>query len=422
MRVLHVNTMALQGGAARACHRLHAALLGAGHSSRIVSAERVPGRADLQGWLGPSPAAGLLHRATWALEMHTGLEGLLNVESLLGWRRHARWAEVVNLHNLHGYFFNLFLLPRMERLAPLVWTLHDMWALTGHCAYPADCPRWRRGRCRACPNLAGPPRVYRDEVAATYAARRRVYARISPVLVCPSRWLLAQAQRAPLTAAFRALCIPNGLDLGVFRPVGRAASRAALGLPPHDRVLMFSAHFLDAPRKGGDLMLQALRVLKEQGVGGVRLLFVGGRKAPAADPFPYPAHDLGRLDGEALMAAAYSAADLFVLPTRADNLPNGLVESIACGTPCVSFRVGGVPEVVRHGATGWLARPENAADLARCIRRGLELTEEHRRRVEAVCRFVAEREYGVERMRRRYVDLYEELLAERRTHRCAARS
>jgi glycosyltransferase involved in cell wall biosynthesis len=414
MRVLHVNTMALQGGAARACYRLHLALRDGGHRSRIVSSDRVEGRPDLQTWLAPSPSAWFLHHSTWWLEMHTGLEGLLNAESCLGYRRHARWADVINLHNLHGYFFNLFLLPRMERFAPLVWTLHDMWALTGHCAYPGDCARWLQGRCRLCPNLPGPPKVYRDAVSVTFAARRRVYRRIRPVLVTPSRWLLGEVERAPLTAPFRRRCIPNGLDLSVFRPVGRAAARAALGLPRHERVLMFSAHYLDAPRKGGDLMMRALRVLKDQGVAGIRLLFVGGRKGPAGEEFPYPVHEMGRVDGEPIMAAAYSAADLFVLPTRADNLPNGLVESIACGTPCASFRVGGVPEVVRPGATGWLAEPSDAADLARCIREALEIGDRHRRRMAAECRRIAEAEYGVGLMQRRYVELYRELLAERR--------
>jgi len=417
MNVLHINTMARLGGAARACHRLHSALLGAGQGSRLVSADRIEGRDDLQSWLPHSLSAVFLHHATWWLEMHTGLEGLLNVESCLGYRRHARWADVINLHNLHGYFFNLFLLPRLERFAPLVWTLHDMWSMTGHCAYPYDCPKWLGARCRRCPNLTGPPKVYRDAVDVTLAARRRVYARINPVLVTPSRWLLGEADRAPLTASFRKRCIPNGLDLSVFRPTGRAASRDALGIPRRERVLLFSAHFLGAWRKGGDLMLRALRQLKAEGVSGLRLLFAGGGGQALQGQSPYPVHDLGQVESERFMAAAYSAADLFVLPTRADNLPNGLVESIACGTPCVSFRVGGVPEVVRPGVTGWLAEPQDAAGLARCIREALEMGPSRRRRMAADCRRVAEQEYGVDLMRRRYLDLYEELIAEHRAGR-----
>ena len=417
IKVLHVNTMAVQGGAARACYRLHLALLADGQLSRIVSSERAEGRADLQTWVPHSQPAWLLHHATWWLEMHTGLEGLLNAESWFGYRRQAHWADVINLHNLHGFYFNLFLLPRMERFAPLVWTLHDMWALTGHCAYPGDCPRWRQGRCRLCPNLAGPPKVYRDSVSLTHAARRRVFRRISPVLVTPSRWLLDEADRSPITAAFRKRCVPNGLDLSVFRPVGREAARTALGLPPGDRVLLFSAHFLGAWRKGGDLMLRALQQLKAEGMTGLRLLFVGRSDEGLRARAPYPVHDLGQVDAEPIMAAAYSAADFFVLPTRADNLPNGLVESIACGTPCVSFRVGGVPEVVRPGRTGWLAEPESAADLARCLREALALAPEEHRRLSASCRQVAGEEYGVELMRSRYVSLYQEVIEERRARR-----
>ena len=388
-----------------------------GDHSRIVSVERPNGRADLQNWVTESRASKLLRYATWWLEVHTGLEGVLNVESCLGYRRQAQWADVINLHNLHGQYFNIFLLPRMERFAPLVWTLHDTWALTGHCACQSECRKWLDGRCGPCPNLAGPPKIYRDSVSVTYAARRRIFHRISPVLVTPSKWLLSQADLSPLTAGFRKRCIPHGLDLSVFRPTDREPARAALGLPASDTVLMFSANFLHAQLKGWDLLLGALEQLKAEGVAGLRLLLVGQRGEGLRQRSPYPTHDLGQVGSEQGMAAAYNAADFFVLPTRAESLGLVLLESIACGRPCVSFRVGGVPEVVRPGRTGWLAEPESARDLARCLRQALAAGAEQRRRMSAECRRIAEEEYGVDLMCRRYVELYEEVIAERHARR-----
>lgn len=416
MNVLHVNTYATMGGAARAAGRLHEELKRAGHQSRIVSGEHVPDRPDMQTWVPRTPLWWLVHHLTWWLEVNTGLEGALNLESLRGWRRHADWADIINLHNLHSYYFNFLLLPRLERRAPLVWTLHDMWALTGHCAYSYGCDRWLTG-CGECPQIPGTPKIKRDTTRLLYRLRRWVYGRVDPVVVTPSRWLLAQARRAPLTRRFRSVCIPNGVDLDLFRPLPRESARASVGLPESGRVLFFSAHFLGGRRKGGDLLLEALRRLRADGLTDLHLLFAGGGGQSVREASPYPVTDLGRVQSERLMPALYSASDVFCLPTRADNLPNGLVESVACGTPCVSFRAGGVPEVVRPGETGWLAEPQDAADLARCLR--VALTDgEARRHMAPLCRRTAEDEYDVRLMRRRYVSLYEERAEARR---CAGR-
>ncbi|MCK4374135.1 MAG: glycosyltransferase family 4 protein [Candidatus Brocadiae bacterium] len=408
MNVLHMNTRAMKGGAALAAYRLHVALRAGGHPSRIVCRDEVEGRDDLQTWLPRSPLWSLLWQMTSWSEIHLGLEGLANLNSWAGYHRHADWADVINLHNLHSCYFSMLLLPRLERRAPLVWTLHDMWALTGHCAYPLECERWLEG-CGRCPRLAGPPRMERDTTRFLYRTRRRIYAKINPALVAPSRWMLEQARRAPLTEGFRAVHIPNGLDTSVFRPVDKAAARRMLRLGEGERVLLFGAYNLSEKRKGGDLLVEALRRLHAAGLRDLRLVIVGKGGAQWAGESAYPVLDLGEINNELFMAAVYSAADAFVLPTRADNLPLVLLESMACGTPCVSFRVGGVPEVVRPGRTGWLAAPEDAGDLARCLRDALT-NDERRRAMSAVCREVAEKEYDVRLMARRYTHLYEELV------------
>jgi len=412
MNVLHVNTWAARGGAGRAAFRLHEGLRKAGHCSRTVARRTVPGRADVQGWVPETRLWNRLRRLNRVLEIHAGLDGLADVASWVGHRRHAAWADVINLHNVHGGAMSLFLLSRLERRAPLVWTLHDMWALTGHCAYPMACDRWLTG-CGRCPNLAGPPRIGWDATRLLYRARARIYRRISPVLVAPSRWLLAQTRRSSLTRGFRAVHIPNGLDLDVFRPVDRRVARSTLRLGPAEKVVMFCAQSLADRRKGPDLLIEALRTLHANGEAELRLLVAGQAGSLLASQSPYPVLDLGQVDSELLLAAAYSAADVFVLPTRMDNLPNGLVESIACGTPCVSFRAGGVPDVVRPGRTGWLAEPEDARDLARCLHEALN-SNDKRKETSAVCRRIAEDEYDVRLMVERYLALYEELIEERR--------
>jgi glycosyltransferase involved in cell wall biosynthesis len=244
--------------------------------------------------------------------------------------------------------------------------------------------------------------------------RRLVYARIRPAIVTPSQWLLREVRRAPLTRGFESCCIPNGLDTRVFRPIDRSSARRALRLPEDAKILMFSAFGLAGPRKGGNLMIEALRRLAAEGVGGVHLLLAGGGGHVLERDAPYPVHNLGHVEGESVMAAAYSAADVFVLPTRADNLPNVLLESIACGTPSVAFDVGGVPDVVRPGLTGWLAEPEDSADLAACIREAIS-NDEARKKMAGHCRRIAQEEYDVKLTARRYLRIYEDRIGER-TH------
>ncbi len=409
MNVLHVNTRATVGGAARACRRLHEALRRAGHDSRILSRDYSASSEELVNWL-PNPVLGRLAvRLTWLLERSTGLEGFLDAASWLGHRRHVRWADVVNLHNVHGFLLSLPLLPHFESHAPLIWTLHDAWPLTAHCFYPMGCEGWLR-RCRECPNPAGRLPGRGAVTRLLYRLRRRVYDRIDPVIVTPSRWLLEMVRRSPLTCGFRSRCIPNGLDLEVFRPLGRQAAREALGLRSEGPVVMFGARSLTRRRKGRGVLQEALERLRSRGVQGVTLLSVG-QLGVAAPPLPYPLRRLGTVDSQRRMALAYSAADVFVLPTRADNLPNTLVESIACGTPCVSFRVGGVPEVVRPGETGWLAEPGSPEGLAECLEEALLGGEQER--MGRSCRRVAEEEYDVRLMAERYVALYSEAQSRR---------
>jgi glycosyltransferase involved in cell wall biosynthesis len=207
--------------------------------------------------------------------------------------------------------------------------------------------------------------------------------------------------------------IPLGLNLKVFRPIDKAAARLVFDLGSEEKVLLFVAASLSVRRKGADLLVKALGHLRASGSGAVRLMIVGAGGEAMQRLAAYPVLDLGEIRDDLLMVAAYSAADVFVLPTRADNLPLVLLESLACGTPCVSFRVGGVPDVVRPGQTGWLAEPDDARDLARCLHEALA-SDEKRREMSAACRRVAEEEYDVRLMAERYVRLYEELIEEHR--------
>lgn len=305
-----------------------------------------------------------------------------------------READVVQLYNVHGSYFSHSALPLLSRRRPLVWRLSDMWAVTGHVAYAYDCERWRHG-CGSCPYLGVYPKLDRDTTRLLYRWKDAVYARSRITVVTPSRWLDRIARESPLLGRFAVRRIPNGIDLGVFRPRPRAEARAALGLDPARPTLLWSAVDLDDRRKGG---AEAAAAVARLGRVDVQLVVAGAGTAPPGT------HMLGLLDDERL-ALAYSAADVLLLPALAENLPNAALESIACGTPVAAFDVGGMGDAVQDGTSGRLVPAGDVAALSAAIESLLEadLREE--------CRGLAEREFGAEREARAFADLYEELVA-----------
>jgi glycosyltransferase involved in cell wall biosynthesis len=235
-----------------------------------------------------------------------------------------------------------------------------------------------------------------------------VYSRSNVAIVAPSTWLNKQAGQSMLNR-FPVHHIPYGIDTEVYQPLDPKQCRSMLGIPSGKKVLMFSALSLKDYRKGGDLLLKVLQLFPDSLKAETVLLLVGAGGQAIAEAVGIQTLCLGYIDNDRLKAIAYSAADLYVQPTRADNLPLVLQESMACGTPLVSFRVGGVPDLVRPGITGYLAEPENARDLCDGI---IQLLEDEPRRnyMGEQCRAITLKEYSLELQSRRYIKLYHQLL------------
>jgi glycosyltransferase involved in cell wall biosynthesis len=310
-----------------------------------------------------------------------------------------RSASVVQLHNLHGSYFGFTALPAISRLRPVVWQLHDQWGLTGHVAYSLDCERWRHG-CGMCPYLGEYPRLRNDTTALLYRLKDRVYRSSRLNLVVPSRWMADIVAASPLLNRFPVHYIPTGIDIDVFKPGDRDEARKRLGLPLDRRIIFFAAANINERRKGLHLLAEALRRLDDP-----PLLVVAGNGTVARG---IETRYLGAVLDEEILADAYRAADVFAVPTLADVLTQTAPESIACGTPCVSFDRGGVIDVVRHLETGYQAKFGDVDDLARGLTTLLgdsQLLERLSRR----CREVAETEFAVQQQVERYASLYEEL-------------
>jgi glycosyltransferase involved in cell wall biosynthesis len=320
-------------------------------------------------------------------------------------------ADVLNFHNLHfehlsGYF-NYLAIPLLTANKPAILTLHDMWSFTGHCAYSYDCDRWKLG-CGRCPYPKTYPEIRRDNTSLEWRLKHWVYGRSNLAIVAPSHWLFEQAKQSMLDR-FAIKHIPNGIDTDIFRPLDPETCRSQLGIPVGKYVLMFVAASLKDPRKGGDLMLQILQSLPAALKAKIVLLTLGSKGEMIQENVGLETINLGYVCSDLLKAVAYSAADLFIFPTRADNLPLVLQESMACGTPMVSFKIGGVPDLVRPRISGYLAEPENVEDFRAGI---LQLLEDHtlRDHMRQHCRAIALQEYSLELQAQRYIELYRQVL------------
>lgn len=408
LTVLHISTTDNSGGSGRSAYRVHSGLKHLGVRSRMLVGLKVTQDSDVL------PIANNVFNATADRFFNRALGRLsfqyLFFPSSFGLLGHQwfREADIVQLYNTHGNYFSHTVLPLLSRRRPVVWRLSDMWPMTGHCAYSFDCERWRTG-CGQCPILSDRPELYRDTTATLWKIKRWSYSHSALTIVAPSKWMADMAAASPLLGRFAIHLIPNGLDTTVFVPTPKHEARKSLQIDQSERVILFSAQSLTDPRKGGAHIQGAISRLAES-EKNLSVLMVGENGKNIDLPASVRTRFTGRVDDDKALANIYSAADVFVLPTLAENLPNGVLESMACGTPPVVFDVGGCRDAVRHMETGYLAEYADVEDLTRGIRLLLN-DAELRDRLGRRSREVAMSEYGIELQARRFLSLYQELTA-----------
>ena len=413
MKVLMLNTFAEGGGAARAALRLQGGMRGLGIDASLL-VHFPPGHASGDVICAPGPLRKLARRLK-------GLLGLLPVllypkqpqnnfsPALLPDNVPAKVAEInpdiVHLHWLCASFLRVETLAKFDK--PLIWTLHDSWAFTGGCHVPFDCKKYRE-RCGACPVL-GSSRE-RDLSRWTWQRKERAWRDLNLTVVAPSRWLADCARSSSLFRNIRVEVIPNGLDTGTFQPGDKNHSRELLGLPQDKKIILFGAVGGTSDlNKGFHLLQPALQALAGKGLPET-LAVVFGCAAPIKLPdLGMPVVFLGRLHDDASLAAAYSAADVFVAPSIQEAFCQTAAEAMACGTPVVAFGATGLLDVVEHQRCGYLAEPYASDDLAHGIAWVLEDRDRHAA-LSCRARQKVTTEFALDLVARRYAELYREIL------------
>ena len=367
MKIIHLNSSDIGGGAARAAYRIHHAL----RDADIDSCMWV-NKTTMVDWTieGPSSklAKGLAlirpHSARPLVKMLNTTNPILHSPAFLpsNWvkRLNSSDADVVHLHWIAGEMLSITDIRNIDK--PVVWTLHDMWAFCGAEHYTEEF-RWREGY------HSGNRPAYESgfDLNRWTWERKRQHWKKPMQIVTPSRWLADCARESALMRGWPVTVIPNCLDTERWRPMEQTLARDLLGLPANVPLLMFGAIGGGRdPRKGFDLLTAAIEYLRGEAPGAEMVVF--GQLAPRTPPdLGYPIHYTGHLHDDLSLRALYSAADALIVPSRQDNLPNIAVEAQACGTPVVAFDIGGLPDIIEHQRTGYLAEPFEAESLAQGI-------------------------------------------------------
>lgn len=447
LRILQVSTADVRGGAEQVAWNLFNGYRARGHSSRLAVGEKhtrdpdvwaIPNDAAESPWTRfwlslaarLQPAAGS-SRAARALAGIAG--GMAEPDRRLDhyrgredFRFPATWRllahaderpDVVHAHNLHGNYFDLRVLPWLSRQVPLILTLHDAWLLSGHCAHSFACERWRTG-CGHCPDLSIYPAVRRDATSYNWQRKRSIFTRSHLHLATPSRWLMDKVDQSMLVPGIRERrVIPNGVDLSLFRPGDRRAARAALGLHPDEPVLLTTGVDMHSSRwKDLPMLREAVSRMAEQSRDARFTVLVLGTAGSAAFHGQAELRFVPYQLDLATVALYYQSADVYVHPARADTFPTGVLEALACGTPVVASCVGGIPEQVQDGESGFLVPVGDARALAERVQL-LVGNERLRARLGKQGVERARRCFDYERQVATYLDWYAELVddAARRT-------
>lgn len=284
----------------------------------------------------------------------------------------VRNADILHLHWLNAGFVSLNGLKRLLKLGkPVVWTFHDMWAFTGGCHHAGKCLNYRL-ECGRCPYLR---RHHKNDVSHhIWKKKRKIFENHDFTVITPSHWMKGHALSSSLLRNFDIHVVPNLIDHELFCPRQKERSCMNLGLDPDRSFILFGAQNIRSIFKGFNHFIKAVNILFDEvdENGNIEVIVFGKSTSEAGERISFKTNDFSTITSTQRMIEVYNAANVMVVPSLQDNLPTTVMESMACGTPVVAFRTGGIPEMIDHKVNGYLADAASPEDLARGIRWILE--------------------------------------------------
>lgn len=421
MKVTLINTSDAGGGAPAACMRLLKALQSSGVDATLLVQEKktnepgvYPMVRDLKSRLN-ARFDFLFERLPfiWFFARDKSVRfafSTAHTGSDISGEQPVKNAGILHLHWTNQGFLSIDNLNQLVALGkPVVWTMHDMWAFTGGCHYAGTCDHFL-GQCGNCYFLRNPGP---NDISLAGWAKKQVlfYNQHNIVFVTPSRWLADVAGKSSLLNRFRIEVIPNPIDTVIFSPKGKLMCRNKWSIDPAARIILFGAANINDRRKGITYLVEALDILKNSvnAVENIEIVIFGKNKSFDTSLLPFKTYAMDIIRSEAELAELYSLADIFVSPSVEDNLPNMIMESLACATPVVAFDTGGITDMVIHQQNGYLAHYLSSADLAKGMQEVLfspapeRLAEQARNKVL--------NDFSYEKVASQYIALYQSILS-----------
>lgn len=440
LNILQVNTLDLGGGAEQIARDLLQAYQSAGHQAWLAVGQKrsqehaviqIPIATDDSLW-----AKACLKLRTLLAPWHDKVRGIARLRKNLldlsiGSDVLPRWlgmeefhypgsktllglagkkVDIVQLHNLHGHYFDLRSVSELSHQVPVMITMHDAWLLSGNCAHSFACEKWKTG-CGTCPDIHIYPGLMRDTTALNWRRKKGIFTHSKIYLASPSQWLLDKAMQSLLApAVIEARVIPNGIDLAIFKPSHQMGAREQLGIPLDAKVIVFAANGIKRNIfKDYATIQSAIEVLSKSTTTPMIVIALG--EAGVTEQLGHvQIRYVPPVSNRELVATYYQSADVYVHASHADTFPTSIIEAMACGIPVVATAVGGIPEQVVDGQTGILVAPGDSIAMASEIEIILANPALQKQMGDTGAQ-IAKAKYSQELQAKRYLDWYQEILS-----------
>ena len=315
-------------------------------------------------------------------------------------------SKLIHLHWFNQGFLSLNDLKQLIKSGkPIVWTLHDMWAFTGGCHYADNCKNYMNN-CGDCAFVKHPAK--KDLSYKILQKKKAILKNANITFVTCSKWLKLKVEESSLLKEFKVHNIPNPIDQKIFYPMDKQVLKKKMALPADKKIILFAAANIADKRKGLSYLIDAMDLFVSNNSADFEVLTFGKSDDRFFENTSFKVHSLGILSDTKKIAEAYSASDLFVLPSLEDNLPNTIMESLACGTPVLAFNTGGIPEMIEHKKNGYLADYKSVTDL----KNGLDYILTHPKPAELSENALekVKNEYNEDVVAQKYKEIYASLL------------
>ena len=417
MRVLIINTSERIGGAAIAANRLMDALRNNGIQAKMLVRDK---QTDNITVISLKKSLWSIWQFVWEriviwkanhFKQHNLFAvDIANTGTDITTYPEFKEADIIHLHWVNQGMLSLKDLKKiLQSGKPIVWTMHDMWPCTGICHHARECDKYHK-ECHHCPYLYHGG-AKKDLSHQTFKKKKELY-QLSPItFITCSQWLKERAGQSALLEQHPIVHIPNPIKTNLFTPRNKVEARQKCNLPTDKKLILFGSVKITDKRKGIDYFIESCKILAEKHpelVNNLGVAVYGKESEQLKSLVPFQVYALDYISNEKELVNVYNAVDLYVTPSLEENLPNTIMEAMACGIPCVGFNVGGIPVMIDHLHNGYVADYKSAEDFANGIHWTLSeseyqsLSEEARRKVTS--------SYSESTIAKKYIEVYNKII------------